>query len=248
MKNPEGFKSYGHIQSWLKEKYNLDIKYGTLYSTVRYGLKAKLKVARPVNIKKNKDKEEEFKLNFKDKLSPILNNSQLRLFSFDESRFGLITVKRRRVTLKGVKPLGKVQTEYKYYWLYGAFDVLSGESFYWEFNKMNKLNCQHFINKLSTAYADTLNIVLMDNSSTHLIDDLPDNIKIINTEPYCPELNPAERVWREFKDKISWMNFDSISKLQEYVNEIIKSLSNQKIISLIQYPYIIQACHALKLI
>lgn len=201
-----------------------------------------------MNIKKDKEKEEKFKLNFKENLNSCLNNKKIRLFSFDESRFGLITVKRRRITLKGIKALGKMQTVYKYYWLYGAFDILSGESFYWEFNRMNKLNCQHFINKLSVTYPDTLNIILMDNSSTHFLDELPENIKIINTEPYCPELNPAERVWREFKDEISWENFDSITKLQEHLSNIIKEFTNQQIMSIVQYPYIIKACRELQLI
>lgn len=86
-----------------------------------------------------------------------------------------------------------MQTKYEYYWLYGAFDVLSGESFYWEYNKMIKLNFSHFIGELSSNYPDSLNIVLMDNSKTHFIENVPLNVKFTNTESYSPELNPAER-------------------------------------------------------
>lgn len=248
MENPEGFKSYIHIQKWLKETHNLDVEYGVVHSTVRYGLKAKLKVPRPSNIKKDKEKEISFKNGFSDKLSPLIEQGKkIRLFSFDESRFGLFTVKRRKITLKGVKPVGKVQTKYQYYWLYGAFDVLSGESFYWEFNKMNKPNCAYFIDELSINYPDTINIILMDNSATHLLDNYPSNIKFINTEPYNPELNPAERVWRDFKDDISWENFETIPMLKEHISNKINSTSNLNIMSLTQYSYIMQAVNALNI-
>lgn len=140
-----------------------------------------------------------------------------------------------------------MQTKYEYYWLYGAFDVLIGESFYCEYNRMNKINCQHFIDQLSLDYPDTINIILMDNSKTHFIDKFPDNIKFINNEPYSPELNPAESVWREFKDKMGWKIFEEIDKLKEHISKTINELTNEKIISLIQYPYIIEACHALNI-
>lgn len=57
----KGFSSYGEIVEWLKSEHNLIMKYKSVYHIVRYKLKAKLKVARPVNIKKDPKKEEEFK-------------------------------------------------------------------------------------------------------------------------------------------------------------------------------------------
>jgi hypothetical protein len=47
LEEPPGFKSDGAIQPWLKEEYGLQINYKTVHQTVRYRLKAKLKVARP---------------------------------------------------------------------------------------------------------------------------------------------------------------------------------------------------------
>ncbi|RZL40168.1 MAG: helix-turn-helix domain-containing protein [Pedobacter sp.] len=61
LSNPDGFKSYLEIQSWLKNEHNLEIEYYTVHHTVRYKLKSKLKVVRPSNIKKDKDKEIAFK-------------------------------------------------------------------------------------------------------------------------------------------------------------------------------------------
>ena len=53
LSKPQGFKSYGAIQQWLKEAHGLEIPYKTIHQTVHYKLKAKLKVARPTHVKRN---------------------------------------------------------------------------------------------------------------------------------------------------------------------------------------------------
>src|SRR5512143_1328089 len=63
LSRPQGFKSYGEIQQWLKEEYGLDIHYKTVHQTVHYKLKAKLKVARPTAIQRDDTAVVEFKKN-----------------------------------------------------------------------------------------------------------------------------------------------------------------------------------------
>ncbi|MDG4594125.1 MAG: helix-turn-helix domain-containing protein [Candidatus Contendobacter sp.] len=46
----QGFHSYGEIQQWLLQEYEVDIPYSTVHQVVRYRMKAKLKVARPTRI------------------------------------------------------------------------------------------------------------------------------------------------------------------------------------------------------
>jgi transposase len=46
---PDGFRSYGEIRDWLANEQGLAIPYKTAHQTVRYRLKAKLKVARPTH-------------------------------------------------------------------------------------------------------------------------------------------------------------------------------------------------------
>lgn len=59
----EGFKSYKEIQNWVKNKYQLDVKYSTLHNQVYSRMKAKLKVPRPSSIKKDPLESLEFKKN-----------------------------------------------------------------------------------------------------------------------------------------------------------------------------------------
>ena len=61
LKDKEGFSSYKEIQIWLYTVHNLDVSYKVVHDTVRYRLKAKLKVPRRSNIKKDAEAEAEFK-------------------------------------------------------------------------------------------------------------------------------------------------------------------------------------------
>jgi len=50
---PQGFKSYIEIEQWLEQEYGTHINYKTVHKTVRYRLKAKLKVPRPQSHKQD---------------------------------------------------------------------------------------------------------------------------------------------------------------------------------------------------
>lgn len=49
----EGFESYLEVPRWIEREFDLKVQYRTMYGIVRYGLKSKLKRARPVHAKKN---------------------------------------------------------------------------------------------------------------------------------------------------------------------------------------------------
>jgi transposase len=58
---PEGFKSYGEIEQWVQSELGKAVKYKTVHKTVRYDLKAKLKVPRPKSIKQDPEAVKLFK-------------------------------------------------------------------------------------------------------------------------------------------------------------------------------------------
>ena len=60
---PEGFPSYKAIQVWLKETQGLEVPYSTVFGTVKYRLKADLKVPRPYAVDHDPEAVEEFKKN-----------------------------------------------------------------------------------------------------------------------------------------------------------------------------------------
>ncbi len=63
LKDKEGFSSYKEIQTWLKVCGDLEVDYRLVHKLVRYRLKGKLKVPRPVHVKQEPEAVETFKKN-----------------------------------------------------------------------------------------------------------------------------------------------------------------------------------------
>ncbi len=81
-------------------------------------------------------------------VSPCLEiYSKIRYWTQNESRFGLKTITRRRITLKKVKPLVKVQWLFKAFYLYGAVEPLTGECIIQDYDRVNTrlLNLYQFL-------------------------------------------------------------------------------------------------------
>jgi hypothetical protein len=118
------------------------------------------------------------------------------VFSQDESRFGLLTIRRRRLTASGVQPVGLIQHVFEWFYVYGAVAPTTGERFFLELPYLNAAAFQLFLNAFSQAFPDSLTILLLDNSGAHTAQRIrwPENVRCVWLPPYCPELNPVEDV------------------------------------------------------
>ncbi|NCR10622.1 hypothetical protein GQR42_06265 [Microcystis aeruginosa FD4] len=54
---------------------------------------------------------------------------------------------------------------------------------------------------------------------------IPENIILLFPPPYCPELNPIERVWEELKKESKWSCFKTLEELEVKVDELFKKLA-----------------------
>lgn len=61
--DPEGFETYGEIQTWLQAVLGIEANYHVVHNLVRYKLKAKLKVPRPNSKEQDPQAIEDFKKN-----------------------------------------------------------------------------------------------------------------------------------------------------------------------------------------
>ena len=157
-------------------------------------------------------------------------------------------VKRKAITNFGIKPVGKCSFQRDSFWIYGATDVLSGESFYYDFDRMSKENFDCYIKDLSANYKDTLNIILIDNAKIHDLSQKPDNIVFINLPPYNPELNPEERVWQHFKKDLGYAIYNDIDELRDLIYHKLLNTKKNILKSIVSFSYIIEAAKALKFI
>ena len=170
----------------------------------------------------------------------------VRFWTQDESRFGLHTVLRRRVTLKGVKPLAICQQEFANCYLYGAIEPLTGESVFLEFPQLNTTCFQIFLDTLSQNFSASLNVILLDNGSFHHAKKLqiPANIRLVSTPPYTPEANPIERLWEDIKGRLAGLTFATLDELSDKLCEIIRQYKHEQFKSLTGYPFFLEACNA----
>jgi transposase len=178
---------------------------------------------------------------------PSTNRHPVRVFSQDESRFGLLTVRRRRLTARGVQPVGSIQHVFEWLYVYGAVEPTTGERFFLELPYLNAESFQLFVETFAQAFPASLNLLLLDNSGAHTAQHLtlPDNVRLVFLPPYCPELNPMERVWRDLKDALAWLYFPTLEAQQDYLATLLQAYEATTLQSLAGYPYLVEAIHAL---
>jgi transposase len=160
LQEPEGETSYGKLQLWLEKECGIKVSYKVVHDLVHYKLKADLKVPRPQSDKANKEVQASFKKKLCELIKVMIkyfgNSKPVRIWCQDESRFGLITNQGRRITLKGVKPLGKKQWKRGNFYIYGVVEPATGEQYYQEFPRLN-YNCfQEFLKGFGQKYSEIL--------------------------------------------------------------------------------------------
>ena len=171
----------------------------------------------------------------------------MRVFSQDESRFGLFTIRRRCLTARGVQPVGRVPQVFEWFYVYGAVEPATGDRFFLELPALNAEMFQLFVDHFAQAFPDSLNLLLLDNSGAHTAQrlTLPENVRLVFLPPYCPELNPIERVWRDLTDALAWLQFPTLDGQQDHVATLLRAYEAATLQALTSYPYLIEAIHAL---
>jgi len=176
------------------------------------------------------------------KLNEIIENTDMpvRVFSYDETRLGLITSLGRRITLPGVRPVARIQRVFENYYIYGAVGIPDGRNLFFEFPNMNTDCFQSFIGMFSEEFSDSMNVLLIDNAGIHKAKRLviPQNIRLIFLPAYSPELNPVERFWQHIKRDIKGKIFSVLQDMKDYVADILKKCSEETVASLTGFPYI----------
>lgn len=247
----QGFESYEEVRRWLAAELGIQVKYDVVHNLVHNKLKASLKVARPKSNDQEPDAIESFKKQLPDTLDAVIKEvkqqskkfKRVRYWCEDETRLGLRTVQRRKLTSRGVKPVGSLQFRREKYYVYGLVEPKTGESFFREISHLDTKCFQEFINEFSQEYSEDLHIFQLDNGSFHTTGKLkvPENIIFLFQPAHCPELNPIERLWQHLKDGLAWQLFNNLDSLKERVRHILNSWSTKILKSLTGWTYILQA-------
>jgi transposase len=146
-----------------------------------------------------------------------------------------------------VQPVGSVQHVFEWLYVYGAVEPTTGDRFFLELPYLNAEDFQIFLNTFAEAFPDSLNLLLLDNSGAHTAQrlTLPANIRLVFLPPYCPELNPIERVWRDLKDALAWLQFPTLDAQQDSIAHLLRGYEAATLQALTGYTYLIEVIHAL---
>ncbi|MGL4882592.1 MAG: IS630 family transposase [Waterburya sp.] len=251
LSDPEGFNSYQEIKLWLSLCQNIEISYSTVHRIVRYELNGKLKVPRPTHEKQQPGIIAAFKNYFPDRIKGLVDEIRdkwgdkltISYWLQDETRLGHRTESGHKITRAGVKPKEVWQWYYSYYYIYGLVEPLQGRSFFYEFSHFNSDCLGLFLEQFSQEYNNEIHIIQLDNAPIHTAYKLivPENVILLFQPPYCPELNPIERVWQYIKQKLKNLFFTSLEDVKYTVAKILNSLSEDIVHSLTGWDYILDA-------
>lgn len=171
----------------------------------------------------------------------------MRLFCQDESRFGILPVVHRRITAWGVKPVATVDYQYDWFYLYGAVEPRTGDRFFRQLPRLTGECFQIFIDEFSAAFANTLNIMVLDNGRFHHAKSLviPQNVVLIFLPPYSPELNPIERLWQDINYKLFTQTYQTLDQMQQQFSQILGTFTKTAMAKITAFSYFINTANAI---
>lgn len=168
---------------------------------------------------------------------------RLRYLCQDESRMGLKTEPRRVVTTRGVQPIVLVGWKRQNFWMYGVVEPLTGWQFCQEYPQLNSKHFQEFLDAVSSQLGEDIALLQIDQAAAHQSYNLkwPENIIPVCQPPYSPELNPIERFWQFLKSQIKGRLFNTLDELREALNDVLSTITSERVISLTSYDFILEA-------
>lgn len=121
----------------------------------------------------------------------------------DEGRFGLLGTPRRCWAPRGTRPVVGARLERKYLYAFSAVSPHDGVVDSLILPWVSAETMSLFLAEVAQRHADEFVFMVMDQAGWHLAGDLivPSNMRLMFLPPYSPELNPAEHLWEELREK-----------------------------------------------
>ena len=131
-------------------------------------------------------------------------DKHVQLWFQDEARVGNKGRVCHRWWRRGERPRGPRQIGYQWAYIYTVVHPESGEDFTLVLPVVNARVMELFLARFAaTLPADVHVAMVLDGAGWHNPRALavPENITLIIQPPYCPELNPVERIWLHLRER-----------------------------------------------
>ncbi|MDP1581567.1 MAG: IS630 family transposase [Candidatus Didemnitutus sp.] len=215
------FRRAKEAQAWIKEHTKRDLALSSVY-TLLGKAGGVLKVPRKTHAKKDPLAAEIFKFTLPERLAEAsVGAERVRLWVLDEHRYGLLPVIRRCWSLRGVRVHAPYATKYQWGYLHEAMEV-DGDNRMELFFTPSVDQDTHalFLRQIGETDPHARHIVIADQAGFHLKPEdprVPPNLRLLPLPPYCPELNPVEKLGDLVKDRICNQLFDKLPALERAI-------------------------------
>ncbi len=223
------FRTAKQFQIWLRQEHQIKLSVkGVYYHLGKLG--GRLKVPRPSHVKKDDLKVAEFRNTLAEKMLALnlAQHKKVKLWAYDEMRYGLHPLLRKMWSLVGRRVIAPVERRFKWGYLFGAIEVESGSSEFLFTDGVTKdFDCA-FLTQISQSDPDCEHVVIGDGAGFHHKENqqcdqpIPANIHILTLPPYSPELNPIEKLWDILKDKICTRHWSDMEQLERAITEVLQ--------------------------
>ena len=171
-------------------------------------------------------------------------DTPLRYFCQDESRWGLLTLSGRVITLAGVKPEGIYQWGRSTFWLYGLVEPLTGEHFFEQYDHLNSENFEQFIHQFagrailtrSSSFRWTKRVLIALTRLT----GLRISFRCFN-RPTPLRSIPSSGSGSISRRPLQWETFKNLKSLRQRVNTVLSEMTTDVIRSVTGWEFITNA-------
>ena len=146
------------------------------------------------------------------------------MFFEDEARFGRISREMACWVKRSIIPSVARQMIREYIYAYSALSPQTGDCYSIISPFCNTEAMNEFLQQLSDQYKHYRIILILDKAGWHVSQSLQlaQNIQLLHLNPYSPEHNPVELLWREIRRK--YFHNRIFSSLDEVENTLQQAL------------------------
>lgn len=156
-------------------------------------------------------------------------------------RAGTRTETGRKWSPRGHRPYTPVQIGYESLYLYLALCPFTGQGYAAFVPKMTGAWFSWFVGQIDSRVSGS-HLLVADGSKTHSAKAFEaTQLRFSKLPPYCPELNPVERVFKEVRQGLKARIFSSLADAEQRLKSVLESLftGRQAVIELTCFPYIL---------
>jgi DDE superfamily endonuclease len=164
-------------------------------------------------------------------------------------RYGLHTTHKCLWTPCGVRPDWTLRLSYQYGYLSVALNPLTGDLITAFLPDMSSESYQAFLDVVAEESVGNIRLY-RDCAGAHLAENIiaPTSVELCELVPYSPELNPAERFFKELRVLLANKVFENMDAIEEAITAILKKYwENPKLLQrLTAFSWIRRAKYAKK--